>query len=86
MSSLDMYRPFIRTCTFPFGVDIADEELFDCVDTDIDVFVASDIESSSLLLSLTAVDFLLTNEVKRFVVFASEFLVDDFASEEGKLT
>mmetsp|Transcript_25187 Transcript_25187/g.38087 ORF Transcript_25187/g.38087 Transcript_25187/m.38087 type:complete len:112 (-) Transcript_25187:100-435(-) len=84
MSSLGMQRPFMLTCTFPFGVGIADDELFVCADIDEDVL--SEIKSSSPL-SLTSLeeDFLLTNELKRFVVFENEFFLD-FANEEGKLT
>jgi len=92
ISSLDIYRPLIRTCTFPFIGGATDIDTFGCdvdVDDDIVLSLRSDVKSSSppadeIVDEADTFDdvFLLPNDFNRFVVEVSEFFLD---SDDGKL-
>lgn len=93
ISSLDIYRPLIRTCTFPFIGGATDIDTFGCdvdVDDDIVLSLRSDVNSSTPPADETVDDeidtfdddFLLPKDLNRFVVEVSEFFLD---SEDGKL-
>ena len=95
ISSLDTYRPLIRTCTFPFIGGATDIDRFGCdvdVDDDIVLSLRSDVNSSSPPADETVDevdtfddDFLiLPKDFNRFVVEVSEFFLDE-DSEDGKL-
>ena len=90
-----MYRPLIRTCTFPFIGGATDIVTFGCdvldVDDDIVLSLRSDVNSSTPPADETVDDeidtfdddFLLPKDFNRFVVEVSEFFLD--ISEDGKL-